>query len=981
MEGSAVDWELVKENFQPLKSGRKTPALAAAEEPAKLRASRAEEQKRFFCDRIASYKGDDPIEAWLKFIQWTQETYKAGGPQAELISLLERCTRELQSIPKYKSDIRYLRVWIHYANLLPEPQDVFHFLKENGIGQEFALYYLAYATYLELRGNFSRADATFQAGLSRHAQPEAKLRAKCEEFQQRMARRIQRKAEEQALGIGCESEGGEIAARPALGALPAASGNRRPAQASGLPRPLKRRPGLAVKEINTGRSGLEVFVDEEFAPSGGPALSSPRVARANDDGLAGEGKWAQLETWEQGRKENVQAPSKWAGAKLKQKKRLVAPAAPPLDIPQDEELAELGGNPSHVHATPKATLRKKLDGHSEALLKDPLRLHRETAKASHQEAETSSQARQLAAPAAPESRRGLQLPGNALHTKQPTGCTPAALGYAPSHAAGGASGRACSVPHTEQAPGCSQPGSSTSQAGSRLHTRPCCSEEMSFEELRAAAWLAKHAASLSPETAHLTSGPQGPGMTSAQPLQVLSSKASLAVHPHRLFETPTRSAPSQCAASPAQGTHAAANPCLAHETGSPSQAENVYPDGAKDEALPDAKSPGAYPDGNQNGAMIEPSPEAAESPRWSSEPELMGLGGLTLPKLEPAGEDVTMATKEAFAAVNSMFGGIMPCYGSGVYREVEPTVTISTKAAFEALNSMFSGSLPHEQQAQREVRETLHATGQLPPRPQRPRARGLSTNQPPAPAGTTLGHPVTNEGGTSFHADAANPSSPAPIGVYEDTGLLTTDTKAPGMVARGAAQSGAEARGSMPGDGLATGVEETGGLLVYEDTALLGGTGQRSSGFMGTAGGDADETQGFVLYEDTALLQPPASPAGSCQEEQGMSFYEDTQFITKPIATADMLETRPDTKCLRGLGACQKLDPHPAGILSTAAKMQDDRQSTAMSCIGRQPATPPTLAASSERLQGQTRDLVMASRRTVSNGSVEDGISGESDSP
>ncbi|KAK9861739.1 hypothetical protein WJX84_012354 [Apatococcus fuscideae] len=670
MEGSAVDWELVKENFQPLKSGRKTPALAAAEEPAKLRASRAEEQKRFFCDRIASYKGDDPIEAWLKFIQWTQETYKAGGPQAELISLLERCTRELQSIPKYKSDIRYLRVWIHYANLLPEPQDVFHFLKENGIGQEFALYYLAYATYLELRGNFSRADATFQAGLSRHAQPEAKLRAKCEEFQQRMARRIQRKAEEQALGIGCESEGGEIAARPALGALPAASGNRRPAQASGLPRPLKRRPGLAVKEINTGRSGLEVFVDEEFAPSGGPALSSPRVARANDDGLAGEGKWAQLETWEQGRKENVQAPSKWAGAKLKQKKRLVAPAAPPLDIPQDEELAELGGNPSHVHATPKATLRKKLDGHSEALLKDPLRLHRETAKASHQEAETSSQARQLAAPAAPESRRGLQLPGNALHTKQPTGCTPAALGYAPSHAAGG--------------------------------------------------------------------------------------------------------------------------------------------------------------------------------------------------------EDVTMATKEAFAAVNSMFGGIMPCYGSGVYREVEPTVTISTKAAFEALNSMFSGSLPHEQQAQREVRETLHATGQLPPRPQRPRARGLSTNQPPAPAGTTLGHPVTNEGGTSFHADAANPSSPAPIGVYEDTGLLTTDTKAPGMVARGAAQSGAEARGSMPGDGLATGVEETGGLLVYEDTALLGGTGQRSSGFMGTAGGDADETQGFVLYEDTALLQPPASPAGSCQEEQGI---------------------------------------------------------------------------------------------------------------
>lgn len=32
---------------------------------------------------------------------------------------------------------------------------------------------------------------------------------------------------------------------------------------------------------------------------------------------------------------------------------LVATPAPPLDIPQDEELAELGGTPSHVHATPK----------------------------------------------------------------------------------------------------------------------------------------------------------------------------------------------------------------------------------------------------------------------------------------------------------------------------------------------------------------------------------------------------------------------------------------------------------------------------------------------------------------------------------------------------------------------------------------------------------------------------------------------------
>ncbi len=40
-------------------------------------------------------------------------------------------------------------------------------LQENNIGQDFALYYLAYAAYMELRGNFAKADAIFQDGLAR----------------------------------------------------------------------------------------------------------------------------------------------------------------------------------------------------------------------------------------------------------------------------------------------------------------------------------------------------------------------------------------------------------------------------------------------------------------------------------------------------------------------------------------------------------------------------------------------------------------------------------------------------------------------------------------------------------------------------------------------------------------------------------------------------------------------------------------------
>ena len=41
--------------------------------------------------------------------------------------------------------------------------------QENGIGQDFALFYIAYAAYLELRGNFAKAEAVFEAGLEKCA--------------------------------------------------------------------------------------------------------------------------------------------------------------------------------------------------------------------------------------------------------------------------------------------------------------------------------------------------------------------------------------------------------------------------------------------------------------------------------------------------------------------------------------------------------------------------------------------------------------------------------------------------------------------------------------------------------------------------------------------------------------------------------------------------------------------------------------------
>lgn len=71
-----------------------------------------------------------------------------------------------------------------------------------------------------------------------------------------------------------------------------------------------------------------------------------------------------------------------AGARLRQKKALVAPVAAPLDIPIDPELAGAPtprkGVPSSAAGAREGTLRQRLEAAAaeEHLQADPLRLHR-----------------------------------------------------------------------------------------------------------------------------------------------------------------------------------------------------------------------------------------------------------------------------------------------------------------------------------------------------------------------------------------------------------------------------------------------------------------------------------------------------------------------------------------------------------------------------------------------------------------------------
>lgn len=149
---SDAEWESSKENFQPIKQGRSIDQLVPA---TSLDVNAVEIARRCgvascaglahhhagvpreFWKEIVGYKGDDPLEVWLRcsdtracclpswpihtahrFIKWTQHTFAAGGLKAELVQLLERCTSELKGIDKYRDDVRFVRVWILYVRAL-----------------------------------------------------------------------------------------------------------------------------------------------------------------------------------------------------------------------------------------------------------------------------------------------------------------------------------------------------------------------------------------------------------------------------------------------------------------------------------------------------------------------------------------------------------------------------------------------------------------------------------------------------------------------------------------------------------------------------------------------------------------------------------------------------------------------------------------------------------------------------------------------
>eukprot|EP00808_Paulinella_micropora_P028594 g3865.t1 len=198
----AVDFAVIepsKENVQPLKGGRDALKLSKtinlSKHPEKEEAILAKQREEHE-SKIKFYTGDDPLSPWLNYIMWTRTSHTTVGAQTHHLQLLEKCTREFKDNNKYRNDIRYLKVWIMYADAVPDPIEIFAFLKSNRIGVTHALFYEAWAIALEDQGKTSKADKVLEYGIRKEAQPLNRLRQAYERFQRRAVRRIQKQQAE-----------------------------------------------------------------------------------------------------------------------------------------------------------------------------------------------------------------------------------------------------------------------------------------------------------------------------------------------------------------------------------------------------------------------------------------------------------------------------------------------------------------------------------------------------------------------------------------------------------------------------------------------------------------------------------------------------------------------------------------------------------------------------------------------------------------
>ncbi|KAJ0240132.1 Mitotic spindle checkpoint protein BUBR1 [Hirschfeldia incana] len=314
------EWELFKENVRPLKRGRNVRLLNHAlksHTDHQLRKTLVEKRRKLIED-IDEYEGDDPLFPWIQCLKWVQEAFPPGGECSGLLVIYEQCVRKFWHAERYKDDLRYLKIWLEYAEHCADAEVIYKFLEVNDIGKTHASYYIAYALHMEFKSKVKTANEIFNLGISRNAKPIEKLNDAYKKFMVRTMRRPNTADEE-------PKENNDMPSRSFGTVLSRVDNNNntgRQALSSQTNKP---------KLNRSSRPPLSIYSDNTPGNHPEPEKSKPEY-----------GSWLMLGGRAERNKENNSLPGKWKTFKVPQKPiaRTPAASASSFEVFVDEEEEE-----------------------------------------------------------------------------------------------------------------------------------------------------------------------------------------------------------------------------------------------------------------------------------------------------------------------------------------------------------------------------------------------------------------------------------------------------------------------------------------------------------------------------------------------------------------------------------------------------------------------------------------------------------------
>jgi len=290
---STVEWELSKENIQPLKQGRQFSKLNNILQPnTEETQKKRETERQAFETELRTYSGSDPLDPWYRYISWIEQSYPKGGKEGNIHVILEKCIQKFKDDKSVHSDSRYLEAWLKYAAISAKPLDIYDFMFKQGICTQQPGLYEAWAWQLESAASYKKAEVVFVKGIGAMTESHAKegLAARQKQFQARVVRRLK--------GEEIPAEETEEEQRAALGKL---RGHGKHAKVGSIRVGSAKMGGPGVLQVNkqplkdnNRPGGFAIFQDENApmagaAGGGGPAsIPSSRDRKENE---MSAGRW------------------------------------------------------------------------------------------------------------------------------------------------------------------------------------------------------------------------------------------------------------------------------------------------------------------------------------------------------------------------------------------------------------------------------------------------------------------------------------------------------------------------------------------------------------------------------------------------------------------------------------------------------------------------------------------------------------------